>query len=288
MTDAEHPNHGSASVYAETWQAGVVLTTFTQLFESVAGPGNTQSMKLPALDESIIVVDESQAVPHDWWNLVSRLTEYLMREYDATVIQMTATQPRFLEREQDLPSPISLTETYEDCIALPNSNPRVEFQIHDSLSEHLPAGGGEPLPIEQAATELQAATPRGSTSLAVVNTIESAASLTEELTAAQTPGEPIQLASELYQFQQRTSARDGDDLDTQAARYLQYLDDHATADGDTLFATLTTRIRFRDRELLLAALKQVLDQDQSTPFDDSATMAVSTQLIEAGVNMSFD
>ena len=289
VTDSDRPNNGSESMYAETWQAGVVLTTFTQLFESVAGPGNTQSMKLPALNESVIIVDEPQAVPHDWWALVGRLTDYLIREYDATIIQMTATQPRFLERDQDLPTPTSLTDTYEDCLDFLKTHPRVEFRIHDSLSEHLKAGDGDPLPTEQAAAELHSSTGQGSTSLAIVNTIESAATLTEALLAEdQSDDGTIQLAGELCCFQQRHSADETGDIDAQAERYLKFLNEQTDADGETLLATLTTRIRFRDRELLLAALRKILDQDQATPFDDHATITVSTQLIEAGVDVSFD
>jgi hypothetical protein len=54
---------------AEGWRAGVTVTTFVQLFESLAGPRNQQSMKLPALRDSVIVLDEPQSLPLDWWKL---------------------------------------------------------------------------------------------------------------------------------------------------------------------------------------------------------------------------
>ena len=55
-----------AVMLAESWRAGVTLTTFVQLFESLAGPRNTQSMKLPALYGSVVVIDEPQALPLTW------------------------------------------------------------------------------------------------------------------------------------------------------------------------------------------------------------------------------
>ncbi len=60
------PSSGRETLHAEAWQSGLVLTTFTQLFESAAGPANIQSTKLPALQDSVIIVDEPQALSHNW------------------------------------------------------------------------------------------------------------------------------------------------------------------------------------------------------------------------------
>jgi CRISPR-associated endonuclease Cas3-HD len=286
----EPVNDGSDSLYAETWQSGLVLTTFTQLFESAAGPGNTQSMKLPALEESVIIVDEPQAVPHRWWGLVGRLSEHLIDEYDAALVQMTATQPRFLEQNQRLPSPVSLTGQYDECLAFLESHSRVEFELHESLLKHLDGKSESTITIADAAAELWMATPQGSTTLAIVNTIESAATLTEALTDEEGgENETVRLADELCRFwQTHPEAGDSDDLESTAATYLQFLAEAVDGPVETVVAALTTRIRPHDRGVLLAALRQILNSDRDTPFDDAATITVSTQLIEAGVDVSFD
>ena len=79
-----------------SWRSGVTLTTFVQLFETLAGPGNLQSMKLPALHRSVVVLDEPQTLPTKWWPLVRRLVKLLIDRFDAHVLLMTATQPNLL------------------------------------------------------------------------------------------------------------------------------------------------------------------------------------------------
>lgn len=290
IREVDRLNDGSESMYAETWQSGVVLTTFTQLFESVAGPANTQSMKLPALQDSVIVVDEPQALPLDWWQLVSRLTESLIDEYDAALIQMTATQPRFLERTKNLPTPTSLTGQYDACLDFLEANPRIEFQLHESLLRHLDGEAGSALTLDAAARELDANTANGSTTLAVLNTIESAATLTEELASCISDGSTLFLADQLARFQQQDgTGQNRDDIAAKADNYLQFLAEHSDAPTDvTVIATLTTRLRPTDRAVLVAALRQILEPSHETPFDDNALITVSTQLIEAGVDVSFD
>jgi len=38
-----------AALLGESWRSGMVVTTFVQVFESLAGPTNARSMKLPSL-----------------------------------------------------------------------------------------------------------------------------------------------------------------------------------------------------------------------------------------------
>jgi len=65
----------TASMLGEAWRDGTVLTTFVQLFESLAGPTNRQGLKLPSLESSIIILDEPQALPKDWWGAIQRLLD---------------------------------------------------------------------------------------------------------------------------------------------------------------------------------------------------------------------
>jgi len=289
LRDSDAVSDGSETLYAETWQSGLVLTTFTQLFESLAGPGNTQSMKLPALHDSIIILDEPQGISMDWWDLVGRLTDFVTREYDATVVLMTATQPKLLERTPELPDPTPLTNQTAACEAFIQRHPRVEFELHDSLRNHLAREETAPETVrfDEAAEELHAATRSGSNTLAIVNTIESAATLTEALQRS-APGDALPLGAALCSFLQERDHADTDP-ETLATAYLSYLDQQSEVDADTtLVTTLTTRLRPRDRRILIAAVRQLLNNSVTTPFDDCPSITVSTQLIEAGVDVSFD
>lgn len=290
MQNVDAVSNGSETLYAETWQSGLVLTTFTQLFESLAGPANTQSMKLPALQDSVIVVDEPQGISIDWWDLVSRLTKFVTREYNTTVVLMTATQPKILEATPDLENPTALTSQTAACTDFLTANPRVTFEIHDSLARYLSTtSDSSPLELDTAAGELRKNTPAGSNTLAIVNTIESAATLTEELHDHVGSDDCLPLGSDLCAFLQDYEGTIDEEPTTVAGEYLEAIADRRPVDETTtVLATLTTRLRPRDRGILLAALRQILDEDTTTPFDACPTISVSTQLIEAGVDVSFD
>lgn len=277
-SEVDRPSSGRDTMHAEAWRARLVLTTFSQLFESAAGPGNIQSMKLPALQDSVIILDEPQAVSLRWWELTGRLAAYLTEEYNAMIVFMTATQPRILDRLDTVPTPTPLIETYEECLDLIEAEPRVEFSIHRSLERYLDNSDAAPLSLADAADELRIATTTDSNALAVVNTVESAATLSDRLTSTRT----LHLAAELVVHQRET---DGDTFD--ADDYLDRLADRYS-EPNLLVTTLTTRLRPADREAILDVLRRILDDEKSTPFDDTPTIAVSTQLIEAGVDVSFN
>ncbi|GCF16076.1 hypothetical protein Harman_40110 [Haloarcula mannanilytica] len=283
-------NDGSEALYAETWQAGLVLTTFTQLFESVAGPGNTQAMKIPALQDSVIILDEPQGIALEWWSLVGRLAAFLTREYDTTIIMMTATQPQIFEQAPSLPSPTSLTTVTDECVSFLESNPRVTFNLHDSTAGYLAGDDSSTLSYETAAETLSEMTTDGTTTLAIANTIESAATLTDTVFDHSRPCETtISLGADLEAFHQSSSLNVEDMTDEAAEAYLEFVSDGlATAGDGTVVVTLTTQLRPRDRKLLLAALRRLLDSEISTPFEGWSVMTISTQLIEAGVDVSFD
>ncbi len=274
----DRPSSGRETLHAEAWQSGLVLTTFTQLFESVAGPGNVQSTKLPSLQDSIIIADEPQALPHEWWALVGRLTTFLADEYDATMLFMTATQPRLLQQLSGVPDPEPLVGLQSESAQLIGDAPRVEFDLHPSLADHLTGQNSAPLPITEASEEIVDELSGTSNALSVVNTVGCAVSLTKELTNPDRVG----LGAELLPYLRE---KEGEPFDPD--EYLRRLDDeHPNAEA--VVTALTTRLRPADRRAMLDCLGRILDSDASTPFDGRPTITVSTQLIEAGVDLSFD
>lgn len=274
----DHATSGEETLHAEAWRSGLILTTFTQLFESAAGPRNVQSTKLPALQDSVILLDEPQAISLDWWEFIGRSTEYLTAEYDTSVLFMTATQPKILEQLPDVSSPAPLVDLQTECAEIIRDAPRVEFHLHKSLASHIESATASPLSLTAAAAEIDRKPADGSNTLAIVNTVGSAVTFSESLSS----DGRVDLAAELL-----TSHRETDTNEFDPNAYLQRLA-ATNPDAERLVATLTTRLRPVDQNALLGALDRILDTDVTTPFDEVPTVTVSTQLVEAGVDLSFD
>ena len=77
----------------EGWNAEIIVTTFWQLFNTLFSNRNKQLRKFNKLANSIIILDEVQAVPHQYWQLIHDSLKLLCEKFNSYVIFMTATQP---------------------------------------------------------------------------------------------------------------------------------------------------------------------------------------------------
>lgn len=250
-----------AGMLGESWRAGLTVSTFVQLFESLAGPQNQQSMKLPALHNSVIVLDEPQSLPLDWWKLVPRLVGLLTEKYDATVVAMTATQPQLFD---DVPELVDSPDRYFEDVE------RVTYLLDESTERYIDSpGGATPKSYGDAATELRTAVERGTSALAICNTIDSARQLTDKVTQG---GHSLLDIADVYAEKL---------AELGMADIVDQVVEQVTSDGSPAILHLSTRLRPDDRLTLIETAKKLTERNHPV-------LVVSTQLVEAGVDISFD
>ncbi|MCK9441865.1 MAG: CRISPR-associated helicase Cas3', partial [Methanothrix sp.] len=77
----------------EGWNAEIIVTTFWQFFYTLFSNRNKLLRKFNKLANSIIILDEVQSVPHQYWQLIHDATKMLCEKFNSYVIFVTATQP---------------------------------------------------------------------------------------------------------------------------------------------------------------------------------------------------
>lgn len=77
----------------ENWSSGIIVTTFVQLFETLISTRNRMLKKLINIKDSIIILDEIQAMDISLLPLVEYALEKATELYDLRIILMTATKP---------------------------------------------------------------------------------------------------------------------------------------------------------------------------------------------------
>jgi CRISPR-associated endonuclease/helicase Cas3/CRISPR-associated endonuclease Cas3-HD len=303
--------------FAEAWRAGTTLTTFVQLFESLTGPTNARGLKLPALHDAVVILDEPQTLPKPWWPAIRHLIRLLTEEYGAHVISMTATQPS-LVTAADFDTVSLLSETQAATAPLANACAtavkRVTYHVDDSLRAYT-SGYDPDLARDYAAagTRLVERVADGENStrsaLAVCNTIASTVELadaTKDAVRAR-DGTVTDLGSAYLCVLDQTAQLESDQFDPSALDDRPGVDDLAGAvleklgfstsdpreepvtdatwtppdvSDDVIVGSFSSRYRPRDRRVLIA-VATVLARS-SVPF-----VLVSTQAVEAGVDISF-
>ncbi|WP_245855123.1 CRISPR-associated helicase Cas3' [Micromonospora wenchangensis] len=127
QADFDDPDAGRwARLAAENWDAPFVVTTFVRLFESLYARKPSAMRRVHRLANSVIVLDEVQALPHAMLAPILDGLRLLVRHFGATVLLSSATQPSFwaLDEFKDVPC----TDLIHDTPRLVSELRRVRYE----------------------------------------------------------------------------------------------------------------------------------------------------------------
>ncbi len=86
----------------ETWQSDVVVTTFVQLLETLLSCDKTKLMKFAHLANSVILLDEIQTIPYEYWETIRETFKILGEKFNIYFILISATQPLIFTPDEDI------------------------------------------------------------------------------------------------------------------------------------------------------------------------------------------
>jgi len=81
-----------------SWNEPFIVSTLYQLFFALFSNTNSDNIKFQALQNSVIVIDEVQAIPFELWKVFKAILPSLSKKLNSTFILMSATMPVLTEK----------------------------------------------------------------------------------------------------------------------------------------------------------------------------------------------
>lgn len=147
-----------ALLLIESWQSEIIITTFVQLLHTLIGSENRMLKKFHRLQNAILILDEVQNVPVEYWPLVENVLRGSCKYLGARVLLMTATRPEWFGEGEALE------------LAGPEPQLRERFA---SLNRVKVTANPEPLTVEELAEAFQKSYNPRCSYLVILNTIKS-------------------------------------------------------------------------------------------------------------------
>ncbi|BCD61375.1 CRISPR-associated endonuclease/helicase Cas3 [Nitratiruptor sp. YY08-26] len=101
----EEFDYDTSRILIEGWNAKIVVTTFLQFFYSLIGNKNRMLRKFHKLTNAVVILDEVQSIPHQYWLLLQKVLTQMTERFNFYIIFTTATQPMIFKKHLELASP---------------------------------------------------------------------------------------------------------------------------------------------------------------------------------------
>ncbi|MEW6009510.1 MAG: CRISPR-associated helicase Cas3' [Candidatus Omnitrophota bacterium] len=102
VEDEERPISESL-LLVESWESEIIVTTFIQLLHTIIGFKNRFLKKFHNIAGSIILLDEVQNIPVEYWDLINRVFKLLVKHLNCYIILLTATKPLIFDESEVSP-----------------------------------------------------------------------------------------------------------------------------------------------------------------------------------------
>jgi len=104
---------GKSLLLIEGWNSEIIVTTFMQFFHSFITNRNRAIRKFHNISNSIVILDEVQAIPHKYWLLLKEAIRFFADYFNTYFVFVTATLPLiFDKKENEIKSLIKNNEEY--------------------------------------------------------------------------------------------------------------------------------------------------------------------------------
>ena len=97
---------GKDLLLIEGWNSEIIVTTFIQFFYSLISNRNRAIRKFHNITNSIVILDEVQAIQHKYWLLLNKTMNFFAEQFNTHFILITATQPLIFDETKGEISPL--------------------------------------------------------------------------------------------------------------------------------------------------------------------------------------
>jgi CRISPR-associated endonuclease/helicase Cas3 len=108
----EYRDYLDDRLFVEAWESAFIVTTFVQFFHTIIGYMNCFLKKFHNMVNAIVILDEVQNIPPDYYHLLKQVLDVLGKRFNIYFLLITATQPEILDQKKSKPLSVVQSETY--------------------------------------------------------------------------------------------------------------------------------------------------------------------------------